>query len=775
MRLGVMMVAAAVLLGLAPTAQASIDLANPQHSIRIDGEPALTGESVAGAGDVNGDGVPDVIVGAPFDDANGRRDSGSAFVVYGGKGPGPIDLHNLGARGFRIDGSGFGDGAGFAVSGVGDFNGDGIADVAVGAPNTFFTAGSVYVVYGQATSDPSDVDLASLGARGFQFDGLTGNFGGNGDSVGTSVAPAGDVNDDGIVDFVVGAQGLDRATGIANSGAAYVIYGQRTADPADFRSVSLGSRGMAITGVGAQDRAGTAVGGGDVNGDGVGDVIVGAPGADNNGRADSGSAYVVFGQRLTDPADVDLGNPGGRGFRIDGQTAGDAAGEALAAGDVNGDGAADAIVGARLADNNERANSGSTYVVYGPRPRNPANVDLQALGSSGFRIDGAAAGDEAGLAVGFGGDLSGDGIGDVVVGAPDATAGGRVNSGQVFVVDGQRGAGPADVDLASLGDGGLELDGPAGELAGAGLGAVGDENGDGHPELIVGATGVDATYVVDATGPDTTIDSAPPAPTNTTPTFSFHTSEANTTFQCSIDQGAPSFAPCSGPDASDMPATPLADGTYTFRVAAVDSSLNPDATPATQAFTVDTTPPETSVDSGATVTNDATPTFAFSSPDAGASFQCSIDQGTPSFSSCSGPGATHTPMSPLSDGGHTFRVQAIDQAGNGDPSPATRTVTVDTLPPQTRITKAPPTIVRLKGTKKAAAVRFSFRASEQVSGLVCALDGHKPKPCASPKAYELKKGRHHFSVTATDLAGNVDPSAAKVRVTVKPARRAPRS
>ena len=135
-----MMVAAAVLLGLAPTAQASIDLANPQHSIRIDGEPALTGESVAGAGDVNGDGVPDVIVGAPFDDANGRMDSGSAFVVYGGKGPGPIDLHNLGARGFRIDGSGFGDGAGFAVSGVGDFNGDGIADVAVGAPNTFFTA-----------------------------------------------------------------------------------------------------------------------------------------------------------------------------------------------------------------------------------------------------------------------------------------------------------------------------------------------------------------------------------------------------------------------------------------------------------------------------------------------------------------------------------------------------------------------------------------------------------------------------------------------------------
>src|SRR5213076_2241020 len=121
------------------------------------------------------------------------------------------------------------------------------------------------------------------------------------------------------------------------------------------------------------------------------------------------------------------------------------------------------------------------------------NVDLQALGASGFRIDGAAPGDEAGLAVGFGGDLNGDGIGDVVVGAPDATAGSRVNSGQAFVVDGRRGADPSDVHLATLGDGGVELDGPAGELAGAGLGTVGDENGDGHPELIVGATGLDAT------------------------------------------------------------------------------------------------------------------------------------------------------------------------------------------------------------------------------------------------------------------------------------------
>src|SRR5262249_14180848 len=155
-------------------------------------------------------------------------------------------------------------------------------------------------------------DLATVGARGFRFDGLAGTLSGiDGDFVGQSVAPAGDVNDDGMPDFVVGASGVERSTGpntppLADAGAAYVIYGQKPAAPADRSSNSLGSHGMAITGTAAQDRAGTAVAGGDFNGDGVGDVMVGAPGADNNGRANSGSAYLIFGQRTADPADVDL-------------------------------------------------------------------------------------------------------------------------------------------------------------------------------------------------------------------------------------------------------------------------------------------------------------------------------------------------------------------------------------------------------------------------------------------------------------------------------------
>ena len=665
-------VAATVLLAQTATAQASIDLANPQRSVRIVGEPTtLTGESVASAGDVNGDGVPDVIIGAPFADANGRTDSGSAFVVYGGQGAGPIDLHNLGARGFRIDGAAKGDGAGFSVAGAGDVNGDGIDDLVVGAPNVALTAGAAYVVYGQATPDPSDVDLANLSARGFRFEGETGSLVGDGDLVGTSVAPAGDVNDDGIADFVVGADGLDGSNGRVDEGGAYVIFGQRAADPADFIAIELGARGMKISGVGGQDRAGISVAGADVNGDGVSDVIVGAPGADNNGRTNSGSAYVVFGQRLNDPADVDLASLGGRGFRIDGQGSGDAAGGSVAGGDVNGDGLADVIVGARLADNNGRANSGSTYVVYGTRPRNPPNVDLQSLGASGFRIDGAVAADEAGLSVGSAGDLNGDGVDDVVVGAPDATAASRTNSGEAFVVDGRRAADPADVDLANLGDGELELDGPTGELVGT-VAATGDLNGDAHPDLIVGAAGVDAAYLIDATGPDTTIDSAPPARTDDpTPTFSFHASEANTTFECSIDQGSPSFAPCSGPGASHTPATPLPDGTYTFRVAAVDASLNADPDPATKTFSVgDTTPPQTTIAKHPRRTLKLKPhhrraqaTFKFASSEPGSTFKCRLDKGRPA--TCTSP-----KLYRLKLGRHTFAVVATDAAGNRDASPA---------------------------------------------------------------------------------------------------------
>jgi hypothetical protein len=294
-------VVALVALGGGPGAADAVGRPNvdllTDANVRIDGAAANEGAgvSVAAAGDVNGDGRDDVLVGAELVSNNGRLFSGSAYVVYGAASPVEVDLAALGARGFRIDGAAASDRAGWSVAAAGDVNGDGRDDVLVGAPfasnNGRESSGSAYVVYGEQAADPADVDLASLGGRGFRIDGAPGDATG-GDHAGGSVAAAGDVNGDGRDDVLVGADS-DGNNG-PSSGSAYVVYG--TANPVNVDLASLGDRGFRIDGAAGGDRAGWSVAGvGDVNGDGRDDVVVGALNADNNGRMDSGSAYVVYG------------------------------------------------------------------------------------------------------------------------------------------------------------------------------------------------------------------------------------------------------------------------------------------------------------------------------------------------------------------------------------------------------------------------------------------------------------------------------------------------
>jgi outer membrane protein OmpA-like peptidoglycan-associated protein len=275
--------------------RSDVDLLSDAN-VRLDGaaDGDLAGWSVAGAGDVNGDGRDDVLLGAPRASHNGQLGSGSAYVVYGAASPVGVDVAALGARGFRIDGIADDDWAGWSVAAAGDVNGDGRADVLVGAPyaddNTRPDSGSAYVVYGEQAADPADVDLAALGARGLQIDGAAAD-----DWAGFSAAGVGDVNGDGHADVLLGAPYGDHHAG-AESGSAYVLYGQQAADPADVDLAALGARGLRIDGAAADDVAGRSVAGaGDVNGDGQADVLLGALFADNNARADSGSAYVIYG------------------------------------------------------------------------------------------------------------------------------------------------------------------------------------------------------------------------------------------------------------------------------------------------------------------------------------------------------------------------------------------------------------------------------------------------------------------------------------------------
>jgi hypothetical protein len=269
------------------------------------------------------------------------------------------------------------------------------------------------------------------------------------------------------------------------------------------------------------------------------------------------------------------------------------------------------------------------------------------------------------------------------------------------------------------------------------------------------------TYIEDSTPPVPFVDSGPTGLTNdTTPTFTFSATDSvgPVTFECSIDTGSPSFGPCSGPGNSDTSGTALTDGPYTFRVKATDAASN--SATATQSFQVDSTPPSVAVDSGPTGTiSDTTPTFTFSGTDAHGpvTFLCSIDTGTPSFGACSGPGNSDTPSSPLPGGGHIFRAQGADAAGNT--AVATRGFTVQQsqppAAPDTAITKGP----KKKTTKRRP--KFKFTSTQAGSSFQCQVDKGQFAPCTSPfKPPKLSLGKHVLKVRAVGPTGVADPAPA---------------
>jgi hypothetical protein len=430
------------------TPATTIDLANlGANGFRIDGAAVddLSGHSVSSAGDFNGDGLDDVIVGAFSADPNGKNQAGSSYVIFGGSTLGAtIDLANLGANGFRIDGAAAVDWSGYSVSSAGDVNNDGFDDIIVGAlyadPDGKGQAGSSYVIFG-GTTPASTIDLANLGANGFRIDGAAAV-----DNSGISVSSAGDVNSDGFDDLIVGAfsAGPDGKT---NAGSSYVIFGSET-PAATIDLANLGANGFRIDGAAASDRSGLSVSSaGDVNSDGFDDLIVGAFSAGPDGKTNAGSSYVIFGSE-TPAATIDLANLGANGFRIDGAAAYDQSGISVSsAGDVNNDGFDDLIVGARLADPNGKVDAGSSYVIFGGTTLG-ATIDLANLGANGFRIDGAATSDNSGHSVSSAGDVNNDGFDDLIIGAWLADPNGKYDAGSSYVIYG----GPMEVVGISLAD-----------------------------------------------------------------------------------------------------------------------------------------------------------------------------------------------------------------------------------------------------------------------------------------------------------------------------------
>lgn len=466
---------------------------NGDNGFRVPGLVAgdVLGRSVSRAGDVNGDGLDDFVLGAPDADPGASNYAGEAYVVFGGNPAfgADFDLGSLdGANGFRIPGANAEDGIGYSVAALGDFNGDGADDLLLGAPFANNGAGAAYVVFGNAGGFPATFNLGSLnGSNGFRIDGLEDT-----DQLGASIRGIGDINGDGLNDLAIGIP-----SAFTYTGEAYVVFGSDSGFGPTLELEALdGSNGFQLPGISEYDRFGGALSGlGDLNGDGIADFALGARDAVlSDDKNFAGEVYVIFGSDAGFGASLDpLDLNGSNGFRLPGIAAYDGLGSAVGGGgDVNGDGLDDLLVSAEYASPGGLNYAGESYVVFGSTGSFPADFDLSSLnGQNGFRLPGTEAGTYQGTSVHLGGDFNGDGLDELVIGQPYDNPGGTSYAGQAYVVFGTSGGFGSTFDLSTLdGGNGFRVQGLADyDFLGLALSDAGDVNADNVDDLLLSTLG----------------------------------------------------------------------------------------------------------------------------------------------------------------------------------------------------------------------------------------------------------------------------------------------
>ncbi|MVF12662.1 DUF2341 domain-containing protein [Ketobacter sp. MCCC 1A13808] len=463
------------------------------------------GWALSGSGDLNGDGFEDWVVSAP-DSQSGR---GEVIVVWGraNESRSELELPLSEADGFSVFGLQEGDLLGESLA-VGDFNADGVDDLIMSAPGSdsgAINAGAIYVVWGLRGVTRPAIDLNQL--PGFtiqsteadqrlgQSSAITEALSGNGQGL-----SLGDFNADGVNDLLIGHPSSDR-NGV-NSGLAYLIWGEASAQQNDLTlsAAGLGGRGFMIQytaagspftdwylGQGAQFI-------GDLNADGIDDLALGAPGAGVSARQ-SGAVFVVYGNTATGRSStVELSTmSAAAGMRVEAAQSEGFLGYALGSAEFNGDGIADLVVSQPGRSGDQGANQGSVWVVYGAKS-NSVSLDLdQITGPQGTAIAGAAGGDFLGHSISGAGDINGDGLDDLILGAY-RKSGSDISTqsgvGGAYLVLGSESAAQEYLDLNSF----SAVDGLwfLGVNAGDGLGhsvTAGDTNGDGFSDIAMGSPG----------------------------------------------------------------------------------------------------------------------------------------------------------------------------------------------------------------------------------------------------------------------------------------------
>jgi hypothetical protein len=507
----------------------------------------LAGMSVAAAGDINGDGWSDIAVGVPYADKTPSDNAGKTFVVYGKADGAAVSLSdvNANATGFYIYGNPVTPAimdaythSGQTVKGIGDFNHDGMDDLLIGAGGT----GGAFIVLGKHDSGNIDLGQVALGHGGKWIGSVQ-----PGENLGGAIDGIGDVNGDGINDILLGSSGFD--DNVSNQGISHVVFGQANLSSAqgywigqqvvvDAAMVTLGAS-HSLEWIAPKYGAGNSTyfnsisftpdysGIYNINSYGFSGVdptvflyrdnILLASDDNSNvtGGAFSLTSYLTGGVnyqiRISEAGNVkasgtvnyeivradiplsDLQN-GKYGFAIIGETnVDDRSGFAVAGlGDVNGDGFTDLAITATGGDPGLQVQeAGKTYIVWGSASPHDVNLSSIALGDGGFVIQGANANEQSGFSVSKAGDVNGDGLADILIGAPYADPSGNADGGTAYVVFGKVGNSTIDLSQIHQGIGGFAIDGSTvaevSDLMGWSVSTAGDLNGDGVDDLIIGA------------------------------------------------------------------------------------------------------------------------------------------------------------------------------------------------------------------------------------------------------------------------------------------------
>ena len=453
--------------------------------------------------------------------------------------PTSININDINStNGFTVSGIGNGDRLGISVSSAGDVNGDGFDDLLIGASgvganrdiylpprnpsdvyySVFGNSGAGYVIFGSSELENTEINLANLnGDNGFSVQ----NFNTEG-GLGRTVSNVGDVNGDGFDDIILGAPYRDQYNYIRYSanyyrftGRSYVIFGDSDGigtnqlNVADFNSSNNGLEIIGDLDAGSIASSRTVSNAGDINGDGFDDLIIDSLLGNSDTFPYTPASYVVFGQSNLETRDAIVLTEldGEAGFAISGDriTNFNSFTTLSNAGDINGDGIDDLIVGGSQSGTNFSRGyafgygssvyysdrQGRSYVIFGnDNIGSSGEVDLSSLnGSNGFTIEGIDRGDRSGFSVSNAGDVNGDGVDDLLIGAPYADTNDRTNTGSAYVVFGGANTETSgELQLSNLnGSNGFAIAGiRKDDRLGTIVSSAGDINGDGFDDLIIG-------------------------------------------------------------------------------------------------------------------------------------------------------------------------------------------------------------------------------------------------------------------------------------------------